>query len=317
MEQSELSRCFVLDGEGGATQAEMTATGGPRWLRFDHATPNLHDILVRDHGLDTVVVDAMLDDETRPRCRSVGDGALLILRGVNLNPGAHPEDMVSLRVWVDAEKLISVQLRRLFAVSSIEEAFRDKIGPKSTGELSVAIAEALTERMQPTIEALDDRLDALEDESETGAPDKLRREAADLRRTVVTLRRFIAPQRDALETFVAEQFTWQSEAQDRLLKDIVDRITRLVEQLDEIRARSEIFQDTLAALVAEKLNRTMFVLSVVAGVFLPISFLTGLLGINVGGMPGVDSGAAFWVVIGLLAAITAVEIYLFRRFKIF
>ncbi|MEL6363664.1 MAG: zinc transporter ZntB [Pseudomonadota bacterium] len=317
MEKSDLSRCFALDGEGGAEAMEPSAPSALRWLRFDFHTPGLDEILRRDLKLDALVVEALLAEETRPRCRSVGDGALLILRGVNLNPGADPEDMVSLRVWVDAEKLVSVQLRRLFAVGVLEEAFRQKVGPKTTGELSVAIAEALTERMQPTIEALEDRLDALEDAAETGDTEKLRREAADLGRTVVTLRRYIAPQRDALETFVAEVFSWQTEGQERLLKDIVDRITRLVEQLDEIRARSEIFQDGLAALVAEKLNRTMFLLSVVAGIFLPISFLTGLLGINVGGMPGVENGAAFWIVVGIVLAVTAAEIWLFRKFRLF
>ncbi|MEZ5894682.1 MAG: CorA family divalent cation transporter, partial [Parvularculaceae bacterium] len=73
-----------------------------------------------------------------------------------------------------------------------------------------------------------------------------------------------------------------------------------------------VLQDQLTDLRAEEMNRNMMVLSVVAAIFLPLSFITGLFGINVGGMPGVDSAAAFWIVLGVCAAIGAALMAFFK-----
>ena len=73
--------------------------------------------------------------------------------------------------------------------------------------------------------------------------------------------------------------------------------------------------DEIANRLSESMNRTMYALSMVAGVFLPLGFLTGLLGINVGGMPGVDSGSAFWITCALLVLLGIGEVALFRRMK--
>ena len=133
---------------------------------------------------------------------------------------------------------------------------------------------------------------------------------------MVTLRRFIAPQRDALGTLIREPFAWKSKAHERRLKEIVDRVMRLVEQLDEIHARAVIARESLAGYIAERLNRTMALLSIVASVFLPLTFITGLLGINVSGIPFADSDWAFAIVVGGLVVVGVFEVLLFRRFRL-
>lgn len=88
--------------------------GGPFWRRFraepgDPAPDSLP-------GLDPVTVGGLFGEEKRPRCVPHGEGALVILRGVNLNPGAAPEDMISVRVWIDPAQLVTVQYRDSMAV---------------------------------------------------------------------------------------------------------------------------------------------------------------------------------------------------------
>jgi len=320
MSDTDLSRAYALDGRGGGEEGrygELELAGRAAWLRFDFQYPDLERILEEQLGLDDAACASLLAEDTRPRSQKIGDAALVILRGVNLNPDAEPEDMISIRIWVDAEKLVSVQLRRLHAARSVADDLAAGRGPATPGDLLVDLAEALTERMQPTVDAMDERLDALERGAATTDVDRCREEAADLRRDSVALRRFIGPQRDALGSLVAQRYTWQTEEQDRLLQDVVDRVSRIVEDLDEIQTRAAIFQDALAVAVAERMNRAMFVLSIVTGVFLPISFITGLLGVNVGGMPGADDPFAFWIVVAILAALAASSLWLFKRFRIF
>ena len=74
-----------------------------RWIHLDHTARDSRSWLTTQSGLNEPIVDAMLETETRPRCLQTGEGILLVMRGVNLNPEAEFEDMVSIRVWLDSE----------------------------------------------------------------------------------------------------------------------------------------------------------------------------------------------------------------------
>lgn len=311
---------YLLDGSGGAahgTQSPQRSDGeGTVWYRFGREDPTLAEALQSTLGLDAVTIESLLAEETRPRCTPHGGGTLVILRGVNFNPGAEPEDMIAIRMWIEASRIVSVQGRRLLAADRLAAAFDRGNGPKDPGDFLVMLTDELTDGMQEAIDDVDTDLDRLEDAQGSEPVPALRAEIAQLRRTVATLRRFIAPQRDALDVLIAEPFSWQTQIQERRLKDIVDRVTRLVEQLDEIQMRAAVLQESLAGEVAERLNRTMMLLSVIAGIFLPLSFVAGVLGMNVSGIPGASSPWAFAVVLLLLAVIAAGVIYLFRKYML-
>jgi len=100
-----------------------------------------------------------------------------------------------------------------------------------------------------------------------------------------------------------------------VLREVADRTTRFVEDLDSTRERAAVIQEELAARLAEQMNRTMYVLTVVAAILLPPSLLTGLLGINVGGMPGVDSDWSFAIVVVAIAILGVVEFLVLRWLK--
>jgi zinc transporter len=98
---------------------------------------------------------------------------------------------------------------------------------------------------------------------------------------------------------------------------IADREARHVEDLENLRERTAIIQDEIMTRLSEQVNRTMYILSVVAAIFLPVGFLTGLLGVNLGGIPGRDWEWAFWIVCAFFAIIAVTEVWLFRRWKLF
>lgn len=294
----------------------LNGGSGANWRRYWSSHQDTPRLLATEAGLDGATIDALLATETRPRCMPHDGGALIILRGVNQSPGAEPEDMVSVRLWIDAARVVSVQFRPLLALDDLALSVGAGTGPKTAGDFIVVLAELLAEHMQSTIETVDAELDGLEDHLGKGPAPKLRTDITALRRKVVTLRRFIAPQRDALGLLFAEEFEWQTKVQDRRLRNTIDRITRLVEQLDEINSRAAIFQESLTGFVTERLNRTMALLSVVAGVFLPLSFVASLMGMNVGGIPGSGSVNAFAVIVGAMIVTGVAEVVLFRWLKL-
>ncbi|KNG91947.1 hypothetical protein ATO11_20075 [Pseudaestuariivita atlantica] len=300
-----------------AVQSENAAKQAlPVWYRLDANTQDLQMVLHETIGLDALTTRALTAEETRPRCTPHGDGALIILRGINTEPGADPEDMVSLRIWVDGDRVVTYQYRRLGAADDLARELSEGAGPKTPGDFLVVLADRLTDRMQDVVDEIDASLEALENaQSEKPVPE-LRHAITEHRRKLVVLRRFVAPQRDALDVLVAEEFTWQTEIQERRLKDVIDRVTRLVEQLDTLHLRASIMQDFLSVRVTERLNRTMLLLSVVAGVFLPLTFVSGLLGMNVGGIPGASAPYGFLAITGSLILVGVVEFFVIWRLRL-
>ena len=312
---------YRLDGRGGGTvltwkDIEDGLPGnGVEWIHLDRATGSAQSWLRDKSGLDDPIVDAMLADETRPRCTAFPDGLFVNLRGVNLSPDQDQEDMVSIRVWVEENRIISSRSRRLLTAQDIRDSLDAGRGPRNTGEFLVKLTAGLVERMGPVVADLDDRVDGLEDQVLSAESRELRPRLGTLRREAIALRRYIAPQRDALARLASEPVSWILAEHRALLREVDNRTTRYVEDLDAARERAAIIQDELAARLAEQSNRTMYLLSVIAGIFLPLGLLTGLLGINVGGMPGVESPIAFLLVCILLVVLGLVEVWLFCKFK--
>jgi len=129
------------------------------------------------------------------------------------------------------------------------------------------------------------------------------------------MRRYLAPQRDALSRLLGEPIAWLEDIHRLRLRESADRIIRYIEDLDSARERAVVAQEELMGRLSEQMDNRMYVLSLVAAVFLPLGFLTGLLGINVGGIPGADYKNAFIVVSLILIAVVALQIWFFRAKK--
>jgi zinc transporter len=308
---------FLWDNQGNAREVgwpeiESWRPGaGFLWIHLDRTIPETRAWLESKSGLDIITCEALLAEETRPRILNLGDSVLVILRGVNLNPGADPEDMVSVRLWADGERVISMRGQRLLAIQDIREAIASGRGPKSPGELLPAIAARLVDRMGPAVDNLEEELDSLEEDLIEGSVKELRPRLSGLRRQAVTLRRYLAPQRDVLARLSLESIPWIKDAHRARFRETADRTTRYVEDLDATRERAAVTQEELTAKLQDRMNRNMYVLSLVAAIFLPLGFLTGLLGINVGGIPGSESQIAFVIVCAFLVIIAVAEFSLF------
>ncbi|MFZ5609276.1 MAG: zinc transporter ZntB [Pseudomonadota bacterium] len=318
--QDGLVNAYRMDGQGGASaldwQAVDSAVGEPArplWVHLNRKAARARKWLTRHGHLDPLVAKALLEEDTRPRFTEIGPGALLNLRGVNLNPGQEPDDMVSLRFWIEPGRVITAWARPVVAVDDVRGEIEAGHAPHSVGQLVVALAQALITRIEPVMGELDDQLDALEERVIEDAKREIRAELLNLRRQAVTLRRYIASQREALSALILAEVDWLTPKDRERLHDLLDRNTRYVEDLDTFRERASILQDELTSRIAERMDRLVFRLSLVATLFLPLSFVTGLLGINVGGIPGASNPYGFYIVAGLLVAVLMVMLWLFRR----
>ena len=297
--------------------AALQAGDGIRWLHLDYSNPEMARWVREESGLEAVVAEAILAPETRPRSLVIGDGLLVILRGVNLNPGADPEDMVSVRIWMSADRIVSTGQRKLLSIDDLCGEIEQGTGPLDQGGFLVQLGELMADRIGDVISDVADVVDGLENELLTAEHHELRYAISNVRRQCVALRRYLAPQRDALARLLSERSPLIDELVRMQLRELTDRLTRYIEDLDEARDRASVTHEELLNRLAELTNRRMYLLTMIAAIFLPLSFVTGLLGINVGGIPGADNDRAFLVVIGLLVVISAAQWFYFRWRKWF
>jgi zinc transporter len=319
MEDGLLS-AYVLDGQGGGRSGGWELVHGWKpsdgllWVHLDRTDMAAHE-WAREVGLDAITRSALFAETSRPRSLVRGEGLLVDLRGVNLNPGAEPDDMISMRMFVEEHRIITLRRRRLKSIEDMRTAIDAGTGPRDAGEFMIELADMLDRRVAASLVDLDERIDSLDERivEESGAT--LRTEISALRRDVIALRRYLAPQREAVSRLQSEKVPWLTSLHRERLRELADRTTRRVEDLDSARDRASVAHEELASRMAEQMNHTMYVLAIVAAIFLPLGLLTGLFGINVGGMPGVEEDAAFWIVCGFLVVVAAFQFWLFRRMK--
>lgn len=299
---------YQLDGKGGGRRlswADKLEAGddGVLWVHIDFSHPNGRAWVQKQSGLDPNVVEALLSDESRPRSFEYDTGILTILRGVNTIPGEEPEDMVSIRVWMEPGLIISTRRRRLMSITDIRTTIEAGKGPATPASFLVSLADRLSERIGHTVDNIEVQLDDAEERSDSEATLVYRRTLAEIRRKTARLRRYLAPQRDALDRLSRSRNALMSGGEAAMLQELTSEMTNYIEDMDLSRERAMVLQEESLSVLAAEQNARMLVLSIVAAVFLPLAFFTGLMGMNVAGLPGLENPLAFWIVVGLMFSV--------------
>ena len=314
-------RAFLLDKKGFAEELTyneldiVDRTNKILWVHFDYSSKEANEWITNKSGIEDVAIDALLTEETRPRTTILNDSLLIALRGVNLNPNSKPEDMISIRLYISPNLIISTRRRNLLTVTELIDNLKRGIGPKSSSEFLVELTYRITDRMDSVIDQIQDRTDFLEENLLDAADTKFRNEILAIRRETIILKRYLSPQKEALNKLYNDKITWVNEYQKIEIRETNDQLMRHIEELDTIRDKVALIQEELANRLSEQLNKKMYILSIISAIFLPLSFLTGLLGINIGGIPGAENENAFYIFSLILVFIISVQLTIFKKKK--
>lgn len=300
-----MSRIFVYDDEG-AHELHLDAYRALHtrpafvWIHVDAGAEDARAVVERC-DVPAAAASALLAQETRPRCLVMGEGALINLRGLGAEQADGGDPLVSIRLWADHARVVSVGYRELAILDAVvADMMAGRL--RDPGDLITDMAQHITAELDPDVADLGDNLDEIESDLSDHAPIHARRRVSRIRATAISYRRFIAPQRQALDLLAMADVPW-IHPDDRLhLQEAADRCARMAEELEAVRERSALAHEELTDLRAERINRQALIISVVALVFLPLTFLTGLLGMNVDGIPFAHERWAFW---GVVAACIA------------
>ncbi|MBI1238969.1 MAG: zinc transporter ZntB [Alphaproteobacteria bacterium] len=309
---------YLLDGKGsgkplGWREIEAwTPDKGALWIHLNRTVPHVEAWLRSGAGLEPEIHDALLEANVRPRMVAMSKGLLVNLRGINFNQGSDPEDMVAVRVYVEGPRIITTRNRRAMAIQDMRDRLAAGKGPRDPSDCLLLIATGMLQRVGDVLSELADTIDDLEDALLDGRTRQLRQRLAKTRRRAIAIRRHLAPQREALLRMQTEGQVVLDEKDRMVCRELADATTRYIEELDSVRERSQVIQDERMNRVAEAQSRNSYLLTVIAAVALPLTLITSILGVNIGGMHEGQADSDFWMLVYALGGAALAQILIFR-----
>ncbi len=316
----------VLDGEGGARPIgwEEVRNWQPAgdsevlWIHLLRTHAGVREWLRDSLAIPAPTAELLTSDATRPRALREGNALVATLRGINFNPGAEPEDMLSMQVWSDGRRVVTLRRVPVQTPRVVCNMLDAGTGPVDAGSLVTELTEHLVDLMSHAIIDMNQVIDDLEDETSDNDTDDMLGKIAALRRNCLGLKRHMSPQHEALLAIANSAPAWFEEHDRREIAETIARLRRSLDDLDISKESAIVLQDDIRARAAAATQRTQYLLTIVAGIFLPLTFITGLLGINVGDIPLAHPGShGFWIIVGLCLGIFAVELLVARKLKWF
>jgi zinc transporter len=311
----------VLDGQGGcgdldwAGIAHWRCESGFLWVHLERDAPETRRWVRESGEIPNGVCELLLVEDSRPRVEMVAGGLLLVLRGVNL--GSKEVELVPIHVWIDAGRMLTLR-DRCHALNALRDIRIDLVsgcGPRDVGDLLLQVCVKIVRDLEPVVEQMDTEVTDIEEQVGVVAPAELRKKLADLRRRAIHLRRYLAPQREAL-FHLQNANTGLIDLNHRLLlSSVIDTVVRFLEDLDAIRERTALVHDDLGAQISEQISQSSYRLTAIATLLLTPSLIASLLGANVGGIPGQQHPWGFLMLSGLIVVVLLMQWCMFRRWR--
>jgi zinc transporter len=279
-------------------------TGRFLWLHFSLANAAALRWLHQNAELPEAFFHAMKDDLGSTRIERDEDALVATFKDILFEFTFDPEDVSTVSLCVQPHLLVSARRKPLRSIERLHEAVRG-------GEVFRSPADLLSHLLRDQANVLVDiirqstyRADIIEDKLLQSRIATSRSELGSLRRILVRLQRLLAPEPAALFRLLNKPPSWIGEEDVQDLREAAEEFAAAMADSLSLVERLKLIQEELAALVNEQNNRSLFVLTVVTVLALPINLVAGLFGMNVGGVPLAENGHGFWVVVFIVSAIT-------------
>jgi len=264
--------------------------------------------------LEPHAAEGLTATDQHTRCTVIDDRALLVLRIVRSRSDPDELSKQTMSIWIEKNRVIiasKLAISELVNLSAWEKA---RHAPISPADLIARMGTRAADRIEPLVEHLGDILDSIEEEMMSEHDGEHRHKLTRLRRSLINLRRVLWPQRDVLNTLEIEDLSFLTARDRARLKEASARSARLGDELQVLAERAALIHEQVLDTRAEQMNKTILVLTAATVVAMPMTVVSGLLGMNVAGIPFSGSPEAFWfVVVGLAALGTGIVWFMRTR----
>lgn len=284
------------------------------WLHFDGNDDSVQQWLKHNSAIDPHITEIMLSKKARARFLMGDNGFLVVLKAINQNPQGSPEDMVSIRIYVEKDRIITICRKNILLLAILTKKLIQDHTSISSFEMLIQIANELFSNLEDVIESLDDQFDKMDEilnrSDELNA--NLVPSLSEIRSQTIVIKSYITPQKEVFHSLINISVDWFEKKTKNLFLNFSEKISLYLESLELIKERAVVLLDEIRIRNAEKTNRNSYIFSAVAILFLPLGFLTGLFGINLAGIPGAEHPWAFSVFC-LATLFISINFYLFLK----
>ncbi|GAB3260309.1 transporter [Chitinimonas naiadis] len=296
-----------------ALPAEQTGTAF-LWLHFNLSNAMCEKWMHRQLPLSEVYYEALREGSRSTRIE-YADGALVaVVNDVVYDFDFAASDISTLWLHADQRLLVSSRIKPLRSADKLRAAVKQGEHFGSPFALLVHLLSDQADVLVDIVRATTQRVDGIEDKLLSDRLNTQRADLGALRRVLVRLQRLLAPEPAALFRLLNRPPAWMAERDLQALRQSTEEFSVVLSDLTGLLERIKLLQEEIAAKLNEQTNRSLFVLTVVTVLALPINIIAGLLGMNVGGVPLADHPHGFWVVVAIVISFTAIAaIWAFRK----
>ena len=289
-------------------------SGVTLWVDLAGFTEDEGKILTDTFHFHPLAVEDALSAVQFPKIEPYDGYLYIILHGIDFEAVEHQFATRDVDFFLGANYLVTVHDGRSRSIAHMREMCPRHSHVLDEGPVALMhrIVDSMVDNYEPEIQKLEERISELEDEAYEGRS-PLVRQLLGLKRDLATMRRIMTPQRDAVGRLARREFPQISSEMAYRFRDVYDHVVRLTDEAYLFQDRVTGILETNLAAVSNRLNQIMKVLTVASTIFLPLTVLTGMWGMNVD-LPQFPGGkeAQFWWVSGGMAAVSAVMLLLFR-----
>jgi zinc transporter len=289
---------------------------GAVWLHFNLADVRAKKWIRACERIPARARDILLDMDPHIRLEALESGVAGVLGDLHYDFDGDPDRLGVIHLYVGVDLVVTARLHPLKVMDQLRWELRSGMVVASTLRLVVQFVEDFTNILARVVVEQGEIVDKAEDDILKDRLLRDRRELGGVRRLLARLRRHINAQRSALTRAADRPFPWWNEKDTSEFRRAIDRLDRVAQDLESIQERARLLQEEIASRTGEATNQNLYIVSLLTAVFLPITLITGIFGMNVGGLPWVDDGNGFLWVVGIMAltAITALVLLHWRRF---
>ena len=294
----------------------LDAEGGLVWLHFNQADVRARHWIEQCRRIPASARAILLGADAHMRIEAAGSGLAGVVGDLHHEVSQMPESFEVLRLYLDGQCLITTRRRPLRAIDKLREALGEGLKVERPIGLVTQFLHRITDTLGDVILGLTTDVDDVEDAILDDNPGRPGEELGRIRRIAARLRRHMVPQQHALIGLLTRLPPWVGEREAIDLRSAIERLGALGHDLDLVQERSRLLQEQAAARLMEATNRNLYVLSIVTTIFLPMTLITGVFGMNLGGLPDQQDPMGFWYGIGIMVVTGLATLIALRRAKL-
>jgi magnesium transporter len=275
------------------------------------------DVLERvgeSFGLHALVLEDILNTDQRPKVEDFGDYMYVVLRMWYSEDGEIGQEQVSL--ILGPAFVISFQEREQDVFDSIRERIRNgrgRIRQMGADYLAYALLDAIVDNYFGVLERLGERIEHLEDEVVTNPTPETLQVLHDLKREMIFLRKSVWPLREVISVLERRESALIRETTGLYLRDLYDHTIQVIDTVETLRDMLSGMLDIYLSSVSNRMNEVMKVLTIIATIFIPLTLVAGIYGMNFQYMPELGWRWGYPAVWGVMLAVSAWMLAYFRR----